>query len=282
MLAAEAVADALVVTNDPTLQAEATAIGAKVVADGPDAGLNAAIAHGEATLGFAGRARRAHGRPARAATGRSDRRASPRRSASGEAARRFVPDHVGTGTTLLLAPPAVPLDPHFGLDSAAAHAASGAAGPHRRLAVAAPRRRHPGRSAGGAARWGSADARRPAYDRAACRAPSRPTIRRPGAAPCCSTTAPRLTFDGAAFATSGLRLLRFGQRLRLDLRRHRPGDRAQRADHVDAGDTRRIPARGPSSSPFARHDGRCEPDSTAIAQRLRNPRKQRKRTQPRR
>lgn len=40
--------------------------------------------------------------------------------------RAFVADAAGTGTTLLAAAPGVPLDPHFGVGSAAAHAASGA------------------------------------------------------------------------------------------------------------------------------------------------------------
>ncbi len=125
VLSADVVAGALVVTSDPVLQAEATAMGAKVVSDGPDAGLNAAIAHGEATLGVAG----ARGaltadlpalRPAELAA------AITEAFGAGAGGRRFVPDHLGTGTTLLLAPPAVPLEPRFGLDSAAAHAASGA------------------------------------------------------------------------------------------------------------------------------------------------------------
>jgi 2-phospho-L-lactate guanylyltransferase len=40
--------------------------------------------------------------------------------------RAFCSDRLGTGTTLLLAPPGQPLDPRFGSDSAAAHRASGA------------------------------------------------------------------------------------------------------------------------------------------------------------
>ncbi|PWR10558.1 2-phospho-L-lactate guanylyltransferase, partial [Micromonospora acroterricola] len=40
--------------------------------------------------------------------------------------RRCVPDAPGGGTVLLAAPPGVPLDPRFGVGSAAAHAASGA------------------------------------------------------------------------------------------------------------------------------------------------------------
>jgi 2-phospho-L-lactate guanylyltransferase len=41
--------------------------------------------------------------------------------------RSFVADAAGSGTVLLAAPPGRPLDPHFGLGSAVAHAASGAA-----------------------------------------------------------------------------------------------------------------------------------------------------------
>lgn len=40
--------------------------------------------------------------------------------------RAYVADDGGTGTTLLLTSPGTPLDPRFGRDSAAAHAASGA------------------------------------------------------------------------------------------------------------------------------------------------------------
>lgn len=40
--------------------------------------------------------------------------------------RRFVADAEGTGTTLLLAPPGMALDPRFGTGSAEAHASSGA------------------------------------------------------------------------------------------------------------------------------------------------------------
>jgi 2-phospho-L-lactate guanylyltransferase len=40
--------------------------------------------------------------------------------------RWFVGDAAGTGTTLLAAAGGEPLDPHFGIDSAAAHTASGA------------------------------------------------------------------------------------------------------------------------------------------------------------
>jgi 2-phospho-L-lactate/phosphoenolpyruvate guanylyltransferase len=45
---------------------------------------------------------------------------------AGAARRSFVADAAGTGTVLLTAPPGKPLDPRFGIGSAAAHAASGA------------------------------------------------------------------------------------------------------------------------------------------------------------
>lgn len=46
--------------------------------------------------------------------------------ALGRGGRAFVADAAGTGTTLLLAPAGSELDPHFGQDSAQAHATSGA------------------------------------------------------------------------------------------------------------------------------------------------------------
>ncbi|HEX8632478.1 MAG TPA: 2-phospho-L-lactate guanylyltransferase, partial [Catenuloplanes sp.] len=48
------------------------------------------------------------------------------RAAARRPARRFVADAAGTGTVLLTAPPGTQLQPRFGADSAAAHAASGA------------------------------------------------------------------------------------------------------------------------------------------------------------
>jgi 2-phospho-L-lactate guanylyltransferase len=56
------------------------------------------------------------------------------RAAAGSAGPGFVPDHAGTGTTLLAAPGGARLVPRFGPGSAARHAASGA----RRLTGAWP------------------------------------------------------------------------------------------------------------------------------------------------
>jgi hypothetical protein len=46
--------------------------------------------------------------------------------AAADGKRAFVPDRQGTGTTLLIAAPGEPLDPRFGVGSAAAHRSSGA------------------------------------------------------------------------------------------------------------------------------------------------------------
>jgi 2-phospho-L-lactate/phosphoenolpyruvate guanylyltransferase len=120
-----AVVSVLVVTNDPDVSAAALSLGADVTPDTPDAGLNAAIAYGDSLLPAATtRAALTSDLPAlRAAELASALAAFTQRSAG---RRGYVADHMGTGTTLLVAPPGVPLAPQFGLESAHAHAASGA------------------------------------------------------------------------------------------------------------------------------------------------------------
>jgi 2-phospho-L-lactate/phosphoenolpyruvate guanylyltransferase len=115
------VGEVAVVTDDPAVRGPALALGARVVPDEPGAGLNPAFRHG---------ARLAAGRPVAALAGdlpalRAEELAAALAAAAG-AARGFVADAEGTGTTLLTAR-GVPLDPRFGPGSAAAHAASGAA-----------------------------------------------------------------------------------------------------------------------------------------------------------
>jgi 2-phospho-L-lactate guanylyltransferase len=160
-LACPVVAEVLVVTGDPAVAAALGELGARVVPeppppplpvphpppvpvspggpvspdgpDGPDgegvSGLNRAVGHGAGQLAGAGRwlAALAADLPAL----RPDELARALRAAahpgSGSGPRRgFVPDAGGTGTTLLAAPPGVPLAPRFGPGSAARHAASGA------------------------------------------------------------------------------------------------------------------------------------------------------------
>ncbi|MEV7226533.1 NTP transferase domain-containing protein [Polymorphospora sp. NPDC051019] len=180
VLACPPVDRVLVVTDDPIAGPALAALGASVVPDVPDAGLNAAVAHGASlatdrwvaalaadlpalrpadlagalrealggltvggptvggpTVGGPGEgtvAVRGAGEGGAAMGGAVDLggagwgSAPPtaRRPAPGRPGRRFLADAPGTGTVLLTAPPGVPLDPRFGVDSAARHAASGA------------------------------------------------------------------------------------------------------------------------------------------------------------
>jgi 2-phospho-L-lactate/phosphoenolpyruvate guanylyltransferase len=210
-LAAGPVATVVVVTNDAAVATAATGLGAKIVSDAPDAGLNAAIRHGADTIGD-GCARAALTadlpalRPA-------DLAAALDAAAATAAGRRcFVADHAGTGTTLLMAPPAVPLDPRFGPGSARAHAASGAlalsgAWPSLRLDVDTPADLDAASALGlgprTLARMGGVQGTVATYD----------PDHRTGTVLLDDGT--EVAFDAAAFAASGLRLLRFGQRLRL-------------------------------------------------------------------
>ena len=122
VLAGSAVSELLVVTDDPAAAAAATALGARVVADRPGADLNAAMRFGADEVAGLSRFRAvlAGDLPAL-------RPEQLDAALAGAGRRSFVPDAAGTGTVLLTAPPGEPLDPHFGIDSAVAHAASRAA-----------------------------------------------------------------------------------------------------------------------------------------------------------
>ncbi|SBT68290.1 2-phospho-L-lactate guanylyltransferase [Micromonospora sediminicola] len=118
--ACPAVARVLVVTDDPRVGAAATAAGARVVAD-PGGGLNAAFRHGAALAG--------PGEAVAALTAdlpalRPAELAAALRATEG--VRGFVADAPGGGTVLLAVPAGVPLAPRFGPGSAGAHAAGGA------------------------------------------------------------------------------------------------------------------------------------------------------------
>lgn len=126
-LACPVVAELLVVTDDPEVAAALSGLGARVVPDRPGAGLNPAIGYGAAL------ATRSPGWVAALAADLPALRPGELRAGlaaagrAGRAGRRgFVADAGGTGTTLLAAPPGVPLEPRFGPDSAARHAAAGA------------------------------------------------------------------------------------------------------------------------------------------------------------
>lgn len=120
--ACPAVARVLVVTDDPRVAAEATAAGAEVTPD-PEAGLNAAFRHGAAV---AGPRAPVAGLTADLPALRPAELAAALRAVPADGVRGFVADAPGSGTVLLAAPPGVPLAPRFGPGSAAAHTASGA------------------------------------------------------------------------------------------------------------------------------------------------------------
>jgi 2-phospho-L-lactate guanylyltransferase len=122
--ATEQVAEVLVVTDDPRAAAAVAAVGATVVPDSPDAGLNPALSHGAALL-RAGRDLGVATLSADLPSLLSSDLAAALRCVP-PAARGFVADAAGTGTTLLAAAPGVPLEPAFGVASRAGHLASGA------------------------------------------------------------------------------------------------------------------------------------------------------------
>jgi len=118
--ACSVVAEVVVVTDDPAAAELVRGLGARTVADEPDAGLNAALEHGASLAG----------EPAVAALSSDLPAMRPPELAAALAAaaahpRAFVADAQGTGTTLLTAV-GVPLRPAFGAGSAAAHRAGGA------------------------------------------------------------------------------------------------------------------------------------------------------------
>lgn len=124
-LASPEVAAVTVVTGDATLRAALARLGAHVTDDVPDAGLNAALLHGE------GLARRWSPESVAAMNGdlpalRPAELTLALREAARRPGRSFVPDAAGTGTTLLAAAHGAALRPGFGTGSRARHLASGA------------------------------------------------------------------------------------------------------------------------------------------------------------
>ncbi|MFF9345696.1 2-phospho-L-lactate guanylyltransferase [Streptomyces sp. NPDC014734] len=125
-LSSPAVRDVVVVTDDPRAGAALGALGARIVPDEPDRGLNAALAHG---------ARAVRLRRPRAALAALNadlpalRPAELTRTLEFSAAfpRAFVTDAAGIGTTFLSAAPGAELRPLFGGPSRARHLGSGAA-----------------------------------------------------------------------------------------------------------------------------------------------------------
>ncbi|TCO44351.1 2-phospho-L-lactate guanylyltransferase [Kribbella antiqua] len=123
-LASPLVRAVLVVTDDPVVAADVTAVGARVIPDLPATGLNEALLHGAAV---AAAEFPDNGVAALSADLPALRPAELTAVlAACVAPRSFVVDLPGTGTTLLAATPGASLDPRFGVGSALAHQASGA------------------------------------------------------------------------------------------------------------------------------------------------------------
>jgi 2-phospho-L-lactate guanylyltransferase len=123
--AAGAVAEVVVVTDDPVVTRAAHDLGARTVGQGPRHGLNAALSHGAAQVRTGAPdvniAALAGDLPAL----RPDELARALRAAESHD-RACVSDAEGTGTTLLTARAGIHLDPVFGPRSRAAHRLSGA------------------------------------------------------------------------------------------------------------------------------------------------------------
>jgi 2-phospho-L-lactate guanylyltransferase len=123
---ASRVREAIVVTDDPQAAEVLGALGATIVPDEPDAGLNAAFLFG------AEAARRKFGTGMGIAACTADLPALRGTELDialeqiSENARHFIADAHDIGTTMLFAPPGVDLDPRFGGPSRSAHAAGGA------------------------------------------------------------------------------------------------------------------------------------------------------------
>ena len=123
-LATPVVAGVVVVTDEPAAARRLSEIGAYVVPDTPNAGLNPALRHGAqvAVEQWPGRGTGALSADLPALRAEELERAL-RRAADHRAA--FLRDGDGRGTTLTAAGPGALLEPLFGVDSASRHLAAG-------------------------------------------------------------------------------------------------------------------------------------------------------------
>ena len=121
-VAAPAVGEVIVVTDDPRARVALTLTGATVIGDEPQAGLNEALRWGASASAAPGQPVLAVLADLPCATA-ADLDALARQAALGSC---FVPDAAGTGSTCLAAPVPGELHPAFGPDSRLRHAISGA------------------------------------------------------------------------------------------------------------------------------------------------------------
>jgi 2-phospho-L-lactate/phosphoenolpyruvate guanylyltransferase len=124
-LACPVVARVVAVTDDPQAARRLAAVGAVVVPDLPDQGLNPALEYGAARARGFGPGDAVAVLSADLAALRPAELAAALRAA-GAVPRAFVPDAAGSGTTLLTALPGVELAARYGPGSREAHRHSGA------------------------------------------------------------------------------------------------------------------------------------------------------------
>ena len=215
-LAAAPVVEVVVVTSDPAAAPVLARLGASVVPDQPEAGLNPALRHGASV---AAERWPALGIGAMSADLPSLRPAELAAALDAAAAHRraFLTDAAGTGTTLLTARTGVPLRPSFGPTSGLAHLESGAVSlpdalglPSVRRDVDTPQQLYDALRAGVGVHTAAVLA---SLARMQATVRTFDPVTRSGSVLLDDGT--ELPFDGPAFDAGGLRLLRFGQRVRI-------------------------------------------------------------------
>lgn len=117
---------AVAICSDEEVCTALTGDGVEVIPDEPAAGLNPALRYGEAVLRTADPTTTVGVLQADLPALNSQELDCAVRHGLATGGRAFCTDRTGTGTTLLLAPPGQPLEPRFGVGSAAAHRATGA------------------------------------------------------------------------------------------------------------------------------------------------------------
>lgn len=224
-LSCPAVRDVVVVTDDTEAGAALAALGARIVPDEPDRGLNAALAHGERTV----RAERP-GRlspPSMRICPRCARRIGPGtqffRRISPRICHRFgwnrynisvgcAGSGIATGFRRFFP------GPTSGLRSGGNQPDRHRFGPpgrgHRRRSAGGP---DPGRRPAHGGALGRRSAPRGPIGCRSCRRPRTRTTPRRAPAVCSSTTAPRWNSTPGPSTCGGLRLLRPGQRVRIEV-----------------------------------------------------------------
>jgi 2-phospho-L-lactate guanylyltransferase len=124
--AAAPITGVAVITNDDRVAASVAALGARVLADMPDQGLNAALRRAAAMLRSEQPDRSLMVMPADCPSVRPTDFAQVAAALSVRPGRAFICDRAGVGTTCLAASPGLPLDPRYGRLSREEHLASGA------------------------------------------------------------------------------------------------------------------------------------------------------------